>query len=52
MRYLLLFFIGFVAMSAYLNNIEALPYILVILTLSLFAFYGACMLYDRHGRPR
>lgn len=52
MRYLLLAFIVFVALSAYLNNIEALPYILTLLTVTLFAFYGACMLYDEHGRPR
>jgi hypothetical protein len=52
MRYLLLSFVLYIYIAAWLNDIGRLPLYLVALTLSLFAFYGLCMLYDKHGRPR
>ena len=52
MRYLLMAFVLYLYVACWLNTPEQLPLLLVALTLSSFAFWGACALYDRHGRPR
>jgi hypothetical protein len=52
MRYLLLAFVLYLYVACWLNAPEQLPLLLVALTLSLFAFGGVCILYDKHGRPR
>ena len=52
MRYLLLAIVLYFSLSAWLNDLSHLHLWLIALTLSLFAFWGVCALYDRHGRPR
>lgn len=52
MRYLLLAFVLYLYVAAWLNDIDRLPLYLVALTLSSFAFGGLCLLYDKHGRVR
>ena len=52
MRYVLLALVIFTYICAWLNNPSHLPIWLIALTISLFAFWGVCVLYDRHGRPR